>query len=468
MHLTSLRLCAAAVRDFLIGPPDDRLLPSRVQAAMAAEQRRADALIGLVQAILCVIFATLYFVSRKTQPVDAPFSPVPWALSAYSLFVALRLSIAWGRSLPSWLQVVSILVDFSLLLGLIWSFHLQYGQVPAFYLKAPTLLYVFIFIALRALRFEVAHVVIAGITAALGWLALVVYAAHFGPDPMPVTRDYVTYMTSAVILWGAEIDKTISILLVTLILAVAIKRSRRLLLRAVAEGHVARDLRRFFAPDVATRIVTVEGAIQPGHGETREAALLFIDIRGFTEISHRLTANELVALLTEYRTRLAPVIERHRGSIDKFIGDGILASFGAVRSSPTYAADALRATDDLLAEAGDWHAERAARGVDAVRLGIGVAAGSVVVGAVGDDTRLEYTVIGEAVNLAAKLEKQTKAEGAAALILAATYHGAVEQGYIPHAAADLRRAVAVTGVQTPVDVVVVPLLTMRAGASGGG
>jgi len=98
-----------------------------------------------------------------------------------------------------------------LLFGLIWCFHIQYGQPPAFYLKAPTLLYVFIFIALRALRFEARYVLISGFAAAAGWLALVVYAAAFDPRGMAVTRNYVEYMTSARILWGAEIDKVIAI-----------------------------------------------------------------------------------------------------------------------------------------------------------------------------------------------------------------------------------------------------------------
>ena len=84
--------------------------------------------------------------------------------------------------LPAWLLALSIIIDMALLFGLIWSFHLQYAQPPSFYLKAPTLLYVFIFIALRALRFEAKYVVFAGLAAALGWLAMVLYVVFVDPD----------------------------------------------------------------------------------------------------------------------------------------------------------------------------------------------------------------------------------------------------------------------------------------------
>jgi adenylate cyclase len=82
----------------------------------------------------------------------------------------------------------------ALLMTTIWSFHIQYMQPPTFYLKAPTLLYVFIFIALRALRFEARYVILAGVTAAIGWLILVGFAAVQSGDAA-ITRDYIHYMT---------------------------------------------------------------------------------------------------------------------------------------------------------------------------------------------------------------------------------------------------------------------------------
>jgi len=181
---------------------------------------------------------------------------------------------------------------------------------------------------------------------------------------------------------------------------------------------------------------------------------MFIDLRGFTALSRSLDPDALVQLLAEYQARLVPVIQRHGGSIDKFLGDGIMASFGAARASATCAADALRAAGDLLAEATRWRAEREAAGLPAPRIAALVRDLQVIFGAVGDATRLEYTVIGESVNLAAKLEKHTKTEGVNALTSAATFALAEAQGFAPRSRCEPRAARRVAGVDAPLDLVV--------------
>jgi adenylate cyclase len=429
-------------------------LPERVRRAILTEQQDSEIVISWVQMAVVATFAALYTFSRKTFMSDAPFAPVPWALAAYFAFTLLRLILAYRRALPGWFLSVSVVIDMALLMVTIWSFHLQYQQAPAFYLKAPTLLYVFIFIALRALRSEAGYVMLAGGVAAAGWLALVLYAAAFDPGGMPTTRNYVDYMTSAMILWGAEFDKIVSILMVTAVLSVALIRARRTLVRAVAEGAAASDLKRFFAPDIARRITGADERVRPGEGEIRDAATLFVDMRGFTRIASGLPPNALIALLAEYQARLVPVIQRHGGSIDKFLGDGIMASFGAARTSESFAADALRAVDDLLSEADAWRASREAAGLPAPRIGAAVAVGAVLFGAVGDETRLEYTVIGDAVNLAAKLEKHTKSARVRALATEHAFSLACAQGYA--AAPDRSRLPQsrVAGVAEAVDLVV--------------
>jgi adenylate cyclase len=448
-----MTLAAAAARLVrqLSGAAGHAAMPDRVRAEIAVEQHRGDVLVSIVQVALCAIFVLLYALSRKTHPADAPFTPVPWALALYAVFSLAKLAAAWRARLPDWVQVLSIVADMALLLGLIWSFHLQYDQPPAFYLKAPTLLYVFIFIALRALRFDARFVLLAGGVAALGWLGLALYAAFADPGGMPLTRDFRVYMNSPMLLWGAEIDKMISILLVTGLIALSIVRARHMLFRAVVERAAARDLARFFAPEIAQRIVGAERAIRAGEGEIRQAAAMFVDLRGFTALSRALDANALVMLLTEYQARLVPAIGRNGGSVDKFMGDGIMASFGAMSDDPAYAANALAAVDDLMAQADIWIEECRARGLPVTGVGVAVASGPVLVGAVGDSTRLEYTVIGETVNLAAKLEKHTKTEKVRALADAATYDLARAQGY----ARELeRRRSSVAGVEGPVDLVV--------------
>ncbi len=183
---------------------------------------------------------------------------MPWVLGFYLLFTVMRLTLAYRGRLPDAILYASVVIDMALLLGLIWSFHIQYMQPPSFYLKVPTLLYVFNFIALRALRFEVRFEVFAGITAAAGWTILAVYAVYASGGMEMITRNYIYYITSNSILIGAELDKIISILTVTAILAVAISRARRLLTRDVAERAAAQDLSRIFfagnrAPDYRLR-----------------------------------------------------------------------------------------------------------------------------------------------------------------------------------------------------------------------
>ncbi|MGH6886461.1 MAG: adenylate/guanylate cyclase domain-containing protein, partial [Geminicoccales bacterium] len=302
-------------------------LPERVRQAIRSQEDATERLIGWIQLAVILTFATLYAISPKTAPMEQPFHPVPWVIGAYFLFTLIRLALAYRTSLPGWFLLLSIVIDMALLFGLIWSFHLTYQQPASFYLKAPTLLYVFIFIALRALRFEARFVFAAGVIAALGWLGLVLYVILIDPQDSMITRNYVSYLTSNSVLLGAEFDKMISILVVSAILGVAIVRGRALLVRSVAESAAARELSRFFAPEIAQKIRASAQQIAAGSGELRDAAILNVDMRGFTRLAQRTPAGEVMELLAEYQSRVVPVIQANGGSIDKFLGDGIMALF---------------------------------------------------------------------------------------------------------------------------------------------
>jgi adenylate cyclase len=454
-RMTGWHAMRALIVDVFSHGIGQKKIPERVRREIRAEQHRGDILMSVVQLVLCAIFVALYTLSRSTSPADAPFMPVPWALAAYAGFSIAKFHLACRGPIPAPLQVASILADMALLLGLIWSFHIQYGQAAAFYLKAPTLLYVFIFIALRSLRMEARYVVVAGAAAATGWLVLVAYAAMAGEGEMAVTRDFVVYMTSSTILWGAEIDKVVSIALVTGVIALSIVRARRILHRSVTESAAARDLRRFFDPSVASRITGAEARLQPGHGERRDATMMFVDMRGFSALSRTVEPDTLVQILTDYQASLVPAIRAHGGDIDKFLGDGIMASFGASSPSSSHAADALRAADALVAAADAWLARMRREGTPVAGIGIGIASGSVVFGCIGDGARLEYTVIGEATNLAARLEKATKTLAVPAIVFAPTFDLALAQGYASRVPAPPRRQVTLAGTGDPVDVVLV-------------
>ncbi len=438
----------------LFGGETGARMPERIAAQIRREQEDSEVLIGWAQLAGVTFFAIVYTIVPKTFDPDVMFAPVPWALGFYFCFTLVRLFLAHRRRLPDWMIVLSVIVDMAVLLVTIWSFHLQYEQPPGFSLKAPTLLYIFILIALRTLRFEARYVVLAGAAAAIGWLTLLGYALVMSPTPDVITRDYVHYITSSSILIGGEVDKVLSIVLVTAVLAVALVRARRMLIRSATEHAAVADLSRFFAPEVARQITSSEHGVRPGQGELRDAAILYLDIRGFTPLAHEMQPDDVMALLAEYQARMVPIIQRHGGSIDKFLGDGVMATFGAAMKTDTYAADALRAAGDLLDAARAWGRERAATGAPALRVGAGIAVGPVVFGAVGDSTRLEFTVIGDAVNLAAKLEKHTKVESAGALATAEAAALAGAQGYAPPTPLEIRGARTVEGVDEPLDLAV--------------
>lgn len=443
------------LKELLFGIAGEDALPARVKAHIRRAQEESEVLIGWVQLAGVLFFALVYAIAPKTFDSDVMFAPVPRALAFYFVFTLIRLFLAHRRILPNWMIALSVVIDMTVLLVTIWSFHLQYNQPPGLSLKAPTLLYIFILIALRTLRFEARYVLFAGLSAAVGWLILLGYAIIYSPEGDVITRDYVRYITSTDILIGGEVDKILSILAVTVVLAVALTRARRILVRSVAEQAAARDLSRFFAPDVAARITESENLVRAGQGETRTAAILSLDIRGFTALAHNMPADHVMALLAEYQSIMVPVIQRHGGSIDKFLGDGILATFGAVLTTETYAVDAITAAEALLAELDEWNIRRLSHGEAALRMGVGVAVGTVVFGAVGDDTRLEYTVIGDPVNVAAKLEKHCKAEAVRGLTTASAMARARDQGYAAAAGHDILPERRIEGMEETLDLVVI-------------
>ena len=402
---------------FMLGEGPKGTPPERVRWLIVEQQVRSEILIGWVGFALVLFFLVLYTVSPKTS-AGTRFVPVPWVLGAFLAVSGLRLVLAYRRWLNPPLLIVGVCLDIALLLGLIWSFHLQYQQPAPFYLKVPTLLYVFIFIALRALRFEPMYVIAAGLSAAVGWLAMLIYAAMSGE--MVVTRDYVRYLTSNSVLIGAEIDKVIAILMVTGVLALALARSRRILYRAVLDSVLAKDLSRFVAPEVAERISTSERGLQPGEGEVREATVLFTDIEAFSTFAEKVSPERLVALLNEYFEAISGVVERHGGVITQFQGDAMLITFNTVRDDPDHAAKAVR----TAAEIQEMTRERLFGDAVRMRTRCGINTGRIVAGAVGSAERLLYTVHGDEVNIAARLEQLNKKYGTYLLAAESTVRAA--------------------------------------------
>ena len=168
-------------------------------------------------------------------------------------------------------------------------------------------------------------------------------------------------------------------------------------------------------------IVLANGQTIALKGERRRVTVLFADIRGFTAISEGMRPEEVVEILSEVFDRMVDVVLRNHGTIDKFLGDGMMVIFGVPLMIPTKEEHAITAALEMQRELQVLADKRAAEGKRPVRMGIGINSGSAVVGNIGSKERMEYTAIGDTVNLASRLESATKDLGVEIIVSEQTY-----------------------------------------------
>ncbi len=185
----------------------------------------------------------------------------------------------------------------------------------------------------------------------------------------------------------------------------------------------ARQTRAMFAqyvpPAVVERLIAHPELMRLG-GESREVTLMFTDLASFTTLSEQLSADQTVEVLTAYFNAMTPIVHATGGTLDKFIGDAVMAFWGAPLDDPQHAEHAVAATVAMQQDMQALVAGLAARGLPPIHMRIGLHTGRVVVGNVGSEQRFSYTAIGDAVNLAARLEGANKAFGTGILLSAAT------------------------------------------------
>jgi adenylate cyclase len=185
------------------------------------------------------------------------------------------------------------------------------------------------------------------------------------------------------------------------ITAVAIENSRRGE-RLQRELLVLSNFQRYFAPSLIEQITQQEGAIALG-GTKRPVVIFFSDIRGFTSMSETMSPDSIATLLTEYFTEMVDIVFEHGGTLDKFMGDAIMALWGAPLSHADDADRAMQCALDQLTALDKMNAKWKEQGRPTLGIGIGINYGEVFAGNIGSDKRLEYTVIGDAVNTASRL-----------------------------------------------------------------
>ncbi|MBI2945665.1 MAG: adenylate/guanylate cyclase domain-containing protein [Candidatus Wallbacteria bacterium] len=180
------------------------------------------------------------------------------------------------------------------------------------------------------------------------------------------------------------------------------------------QSRRAAEIRKMFShylnPSVVQWLVSHPGALRLG-GESRELTVLFSDIRGFTSLSEKLGPERLVALLNDYLSRMTEIVFRHEGTLDKYIGDALMAFFGAPVEQPDHAERCCRAALQMLVALESFNRTQRDAGGAELAIGIGINTGEMIVGNMGSIMRFDYTVMGDAVNLASRLEGQTKPYG---------------------------------------------------------
>jgi len=192
--------------------------------------------------------------------------------------------------------------------------------------------------------------------------------------------------------------------------AVAVERAR-LNQKIVAEEKKRERLGRFLSPQVTNRILgatdTLGGAL--GAPEVREVSILFADIVGFTTLSEKMSPSAVSLLLNDYLSRMTEVIFKYEGTLDKFIGDAIMAVFGAPLDMPDHASRAIRTALEMQERLAEWNLDH--KDGPVLRIRIGINSGKAVAGEIGSVNKKEYTVLGDTVNTASRLESSVAKPG---------------------------------------------------------
>jgi len=207
--------------------------------------------------------------------------------------------------------------------------------------------------------------------------------------------------------------------LLMILLAFGVNMSYGYLVESRAKRRLANVFGTYVPPELVDQMLQAPD-LYSMRAASRELTVMFCDMRGFTQLSEGLEPEAVQALLNQLFSRLTVCIRRHQGTIDKYIGDCVMAFWGAPVSLPDHATLAVQAAQDMVAEVARFNLERQAQGLPSVSIGIGLNTGLMRVGDMGSDLRRSYTVIGDAVNLASRLEGLSRLYGVSVIAGEAT------------------------------------------------
>lgn len=353
----------------------------------------ADLLYATVRSLVLAVFWILYLLSADGHHHDGIARATLIAYSALTAFTWCAVWFGWHNLLLAGLTVTA---DVVLVVAQLAALSAAAGVPPGHFFALPPATLAFLIVAHSALRFRASLVLYAGVTLVV--LFLIVGA-------LPIATDDTAFLAPhqhEPIYWQAL---PLAVLLLTaVVLWFVARRIRAVIDEAIGHAQQAGRLARFFSPSVARRLAdpAIGDALQSGQ---YRVAVLFIDIRGFTALAEGMRPEDLGPFLAEFRSLITRCVFSCGGTIDKFIGDAALAVFGAPEPRPDAAACALTCAKAVIEAIEAWSLRRLAQGLPPVRVAIGTHYGEVFAGIVGSEGMLEFTVLGDTVNVAERLQR---------------------------------------------------------------
>jgi adenylate cyclase len=389
--------------------------PADLEVARTVRLRvlRNERVIGATVAIFFALLALVLLAEAAAGVRDLRES-LPMLLMAVCAAVSgalLRVSSgrALGRDgdLPMALRVGFVVLEPLLLFGLLVSEGQHFdSEVYSLYGPMPTILMAVV--VMSGLRMSRLLSLVSGLTASFGWAVTALVLLERNPDaglPAPFMA------------MDPHIGHAVMLLLVGIFaghIGTNLRRDMEAALRATHEQHRVRmTFGRHVSPKVAEALLNAPDA---GTTQTRFVTVMFLDVRGFTAFSERRGPEEVVAALEGILAICVSTIEEHGGVVNKFLGDGLLAVFGAPLPSENPAEDTRSAVEAAARIVERLDVARQARTVPDLDVGIGVHCGEAVVGTVGPRDRREYTLVGDTVNLASRIEGLTRDLGSRVLV----------------------------------------------------
>lgn len=370
---------------------------------------RAERLVAVVRIVVSLTLAATFATTVLPATPDADpvlIKQAYWAAATMFCYFVLGVTsfslITLGRY-RSWMAWIAVTGDCAFLLINIWVGLGNTGLDANYVIALPPIWLAPVVLSAGALRFNPylqAYVVALLI---FGLVAIAVFNTDWEIGLSKTLQPAAGFLFS----WPPNTMRLMMLVLAGVILVVASARARALLIRAIDQTRRSVNLTRYLPQQIAGRLAET-GIDELRKGKRQNIAVLFVDIRGFTGLSESMGPEAVSALVTEFRRRIARAVDASGGTIDKFIGDAAMILFGVLPGVRNEAADALICADLILGELDEWNRSRVNEGDPAVRVGIGVHWGEVFCGAIGDENRIEYTVLGDAVNVASRLEQLTK------------------------------------------------------------